>query len=230
MLRLRKGIEAATTGLKQQVYSTLKDRIIHGELKPGATINEREVVEEFGISRTPVREALNRLEVQGWIRTEPRRGTVVNEVSLEDIKQIFPIRIALETLALDLAFGKIDDNVIDHLEDNLRGMREAASDDDLSRVVDLDIDIHFTILEVSENDRLHKMALDLINFIRRYGDLSIAFPGRVVETIHEQSTYLKALKERDLHQARVALTLHLRNTSEMVKRMITSYDILREAE
>ena len=96
------------TGLRSSVYLQMLDKLISCEYEPGSQLNEVQLAEEYNVSRTPIREAVNRLESQGYLRVVPKKGIYVNDVTIDDALQVFQCRIALEPLALKMAAPRLD--------------------------------------------------------------------------------------------------------------------------
>ena len=102
--------------LREAVCETLRDAIRKGILEPGERLMEVQLAEELGISRTPVREAIRKLEQEGYVIMMPRRGTYVSDISTNDVKEIFEIRSALESLATGLAARRIEPDELETLQ------------------------------------------------------------------------------------------------------------------
>ena len=140
--------------LRDIVYTTLRDAIRSGLLKPGDRLMEIQVAKELGVSRTPVREASRRLEAEGMVVMVPRRGTYVSSMSLRDINDVFEIREALETLAAGLAAERITDEELDELERIMVTMDEMVQQGKLDELVAMDIRFHEQIYAASRNVKL----------------------------------------------------------------------------
>jgi DNA-binding GntR family transcriptional regulator len=138
-----------------QVYARLRDSIIRTELRPGATLSENELMQQFDIGRTPLRDALQRLGHEGLVEIRPRKGTTVTQVTLRDLQQVFEVRIGLEDIVARLAAERCTDA---HLEEMRRlcdlsqmGTPGAESD------VQLDADLHVFLLSVTSNELLARL-------------------------------------------------------------------------
>ena len=101
-------IDISDKGLRSSVYRQMLDKLISCEYRPGSLLNEAQLAEEYQVSRTPIREAINRLEQQGYLRVMPKKGIYVNDISIQDVLQVFQCRIELEPLALKLAVNRLD--------------------------------------------------------------------------------------------------------------------------
>lgn len=128
--------------LKNNAYRLLKERIIAGELAGGDFLTERELAESLGMSKTPIRFALERLELEGFVRVSPQRGIVVREPAVGEIADQFEIRMALESFAVRQMAGNLSEEQIEQVEANLHKQKEAADAGDVSGAVELDTEFH----------------------------------------------------------------------------------------
>jgi len=129
-------------------------KIRGGVLKPGEWLKENDLADELLVSRTPVREAIRKLEQEGYVVTVPRRGAYVASVSIRDINEIFEIRAALEALACELAAERITDEEQERLERLLVGIGRAIEEHDMERIVRTDIEFHELLYQAARNERL----------------------------------------------------------------------------
>ena len=128
--------------LREVVSEALRQAIKDGVLKPGERLMEIQLAEELGVSRTPIREAIRKLELEGFVVMVPRRGTYVADISLKDIAQVFEIRSALEELAAGLAAERITPDELEYLERILVEINEYIDNDQFDKIVDADIRFH----------------------------------------------------------------------------------------
>ena len=143
-------------GLKQTIYQDLKAKLISCTLPPGTELNELAISEEYGVSRTPVREAISQLEVEGYVRVLPKRGIYISDVSIDDVLQIFETRIEIEPITLRLAFPYLDiQRLIDY-----RSCFEAP-EENLTAAFDQDTDMHLYLIDCCRNqyliDMMHRL-------------------------------------------------------------------------
>jgi DNA-binding GntR family transcriptional regulator len=144
----------------KNVYRELKRQIIQLEQKPGAVIREKEIMDAFEVSRTPVREALMRLEMDGLVRIIPNVGTFVEEVSFQQLKDVFEIRAHLVRLAGSLAAGRISKEEIAEIRRRIDDMKTTQ---DTKTLIKLDGEIHTIINKATRNDLLVKMLSGLLD-------------------------------------------------------------------
>ena len=140
--------------LREAVCETLRDAIRKGILEPGERLMEVQLAEELGISRTPVREAIRKLEQEGYVIMMPRRGTYVSDISTNDVKEIFEIRSALESLATGLAARRIEPEELETLQNLLVEIEGYIEKNDIEKIVETDIKFHGLLYQVSRNERL----------------------------------------------------------------------------
>jgi DNA-binding GntR family transcriptional regulator len=158
----------ADRSLATKIYVELRERIVQGAIKPGERIRERELADELGVSRIPLREALPRLEAEGFIRTVPRRGAVVTELSLRDVEELFEVRSSLEVLAARLAAAACargDDG--SELAEALRQAEEALAGGDDAAIASVNSTLHEKILRLSGNSMLELLMVPVNGRVRR---------------------------------------------------------------
>src|SRR5690606_7880656 len=163
--------------LRELVFDALREAIINGTLKPRERLMEIQLAEELGVSRTPIREALRKLEIEGFIVMVPRKGAYVADLSFKDIADVFEIRSALEGLAAELAAERITDEELDEMERLLIEKAEAIASNDMEKLVLVDTKFHEAIYKASRNERLTNIISNLREQIQRYRATTLAYPG-----------------------------------------------------
>ncbi len=209
--------------LRDVVFETLRDAIIQGRLRPGERLMEIQLAEEMGVSRTPVREALRKLELEGLIVMIPRKGAYVAGISVKDIVDVFEVRAALESLAAGLAAERITDQELEELERALVQISE-ASGSNLDAVVQTDTNFHEIIYRASRNQRLTQLITNLQEQIQRFRTTSLAQPGRTKTAIEEHRKIVEAISERNVELAQALAREHIENAEQSL------LSVLREAE
>ncbi|MDI9242774.1 GntR family transcriptional regulator [Fusibacillus kribbianus] len=139
----------ANPSLKQLVYDNLKERIIHGELKPGVRLREEDLSTEMNISRAPIREALNMLERDGFTTIVPRKGALVAEVKKEDIRYIWEMRALLEPYAAKLSTLSIPDKKIQEAKKNVSWVLD--NPEDMEQYISSDLEVHEMLVDYLDN-------------------------------------------------------------------------------
>jgi DNA-binding GntR family transcriptional regulator len=148
------GISMKFSGLKEYVYHEIKKRLINNIIRPGERIWEDKIAEELEVSRTPVREAINRLIAEEFIEDRPRKGIFAAEISKHDLYKMLDVRIALETLAVSQCCKLITDEGKHELTEIYEKYRKKLSDGEYAEASQLDSQIHRYIAEVSDNKKL----------------------------------------------------------------------------
>jgi DNA-binding GntR family transcriptional regulator len=195
--------------LREAVCETLRDAIRKGILEPGERLMEVQLADELGISRTPVREAIRKLEQEGYVIMMPRRGTYVSDISTNDVKEIFEIRSALESLATGLAARRIEPEELETLQNLLIEIEGYIKKNDIEKIVETDIKFHGLLYKVSRNERLVNIISNLKEQLARFRTLSMSYPGRLQETLEEHSEMVEAIANGDVSAARDAAEHHM---------------------
>lgn len=216
--------------LREVVCESLRDAIRKGILKPGQRIMEIKLAEELGVSRTPVREAIRKLELEGYVVMMPRRGTYVADMSIRDINEIFEIRTALESLSNGLAAEHITEDELEHLQRLLVVIggyikeyedgpdREVAMD----KIVKTDIEFHDLLYHAARNNRLVGIISNLRDQLTRFRTLSMSYPGRLEATLDEHREIVETIANGDGRAARKAAVHHMENSE---KTLLKAMDI-----
>ncbi len=195
--------------LRELVFESLREAIIHGRLKPGERLMEMQMAEEMGVSRTPVREAIRKLELEGFVVMIPRKGAYVSGISVKDIVDVFEVRAALEGLAAGLAAERITDEEMEKLERILVRITEVSDKDDLEVIVDIDTEFHDLIYKACRNERLVQIITHLKEQIQRFRTTSLAQPGRLRDALSEHRLIVEAISDRNVEMAQVLAREHI---------------------
>lgn len=207
--------------LRDVVFNTLRQAIIKGELKPGERLLEIQLSEKLGVSRTPVREAIRKLELEGLVVNSPRRGATVAGITKKHLQDVLEIRKALEELAIELACERMDDDGFARLE-KLHNTFIANSDsDDSLLLANLDESFHDVIYESTNNMRLVQMLANLREQMYRYRLEYIKAKDKRAMLIAEHEIILKEVKLRHVEEAKKAIRSHIDNQEITVLNSIT---------
>ena len=205
--------------LYQEVASTLREEIFAGKLSPGSFIDEVALCQRLEISRTPLREALKVLTAEGLMRHEPRRGCFVNEVTEQDLDDIFPVIALLEgRCAYEAARNATDADLqeLGVLHDRLQGHAKAG------RITDYyatNFAIHEAIILLANNRWLSQSIADLRKILKLSRLQSLGAPGRLAQSLSEHMTVFAALKSRDSEGAEAAMRTHLTRQREALRQV-----------
>jgi len=201
------------------VYQRLKKDIISGALAPDSRLVELAIAADFGVSRTPVREALKRLAAENLVFADPSRGMVVHRPDAAEIEDVFVVREVLDGLAAQLAALRMTPSEISKLELIVESMEEAIADDRRQHIIIANQRFHDVIYSAAGNSVLARVASELRDYVRRYSTLPFASPDRVQHVLSEHRAILDALKDRDPEAAERASGGHLSAARAYVVRM-----------
>ncbi|MHB8455444.1 MAG: GntR family transcriptional regulator [Acidiferrobacterales bacterium] len=211
----RKGRKPRASAL--DIYATLKEAILSFELYPGARFTETELAERFGVSRTPIREALQRLETEHYLSIRPKQGCFVRELDITDLTQRYQVRIELEMLALQLACVQMPDRSLQQLAEEWDpGIHRDHSVE--PNVMELkEESFHLALAAGGGNDALYKYIDDINNHIRIVRRLDFTSPERVTRTYEEHYAIIQHLLQRDLKSAQRLMRAHIMRSMEFAK-------------
>ncbi len=187
--------------LRELVFENIREAIIDGHLKPGERLMEIQLAEELGVSRTPVREAIRKLELEGFVVMIPRKGAYVTDISIKDIADVFELRWALEALAAELAAERATEEEIEQMERHLLELAKVVEEQDVKKIVEIDTKFHETIYTASRNKRLGQILSLLGELIQRYRTLTLSKSERIKVTMEEHRAIVEALAARDPQRA-----------------------------
>lgn len=173
--------------LRDVVFNTLRQAILRGELKPGERLMEIQLANKLGVSRTPVREAIRKLELEGLVLMIPRKGAEVADISEKNLKDVLEVREALEELAARLACDKITKEGINRLKEAAQDFRSALKSNDITQMAEADVRFHDVICNATENQKLGQLLNNLREQMYRYR----------IEYLKDQQVYEKLLSEHE---------------------------------
>ncbi|HOM25730.1 MAG TPA: GntR family transcriptional regulator [Thermosynergistes sp.] len=196
---------------REAAFEKIKEAIIKGHFKPGEKLVEQTLAQEMGVSRTPVREAIRRLEAEGFVVSIPRKGVVVSRADKEEIVQLYSIRAELEGLAARWAIENADEDDMRKLDEAISRMEETAASGDLDGVVQSNALFHDAIAQASKSRILCTLLKTLQDNIQRFRFQSLHLPGRPVAALAEHKEIVAAIKEKKAEEADRLLKEHLQN-------------------
>lgn len=192
--------------LYEEVAEQLRQRIFRRELEPGSWIDELKIAEEFGISRTPLREALKVLAAEGLVTMKLRRGAYVTEVSDKDLSDVYHLLSLLESDAAGVVAARATDAQLQELQTLHRDLAAAVADRD--RFFALNERFHMRLLELADNRWRNQMVADLRKVMKLNRHNSLLKQGRIAESLQEHAQILAALQARDAEAAVQATRAH----------------------
>jgi len=212
--------------LNQKAYAEIRRRILNGELSAETPLSEYQLAEELELSRTPVREAIKRLEREGLVQSIPSRGTFVAELTARDISEIYQVREQLEGFAARIAAETMSEESIKRLEEEINVLNILASGNRLVEVVDSDIRLHKHIIASTQNSRLIELLGTLDDQMHRVRALFPQSPQWLEATLEQHTNIVEAIKAHDGLGAEKAMKAHLRAAREYAVRQSLPVDFL----
>lgn len=205
--------------LHVQVAATLREQIFAGTLAPGSFVDEVALCESLKISRTPLREALKVLTAEGLVRHEPRRGCFVNEVTEQDLDEIFPVIALLEGRCAHEAARNASDADLAVLEALHERLQKAARGKRIVDYYDTNFSIHEAIITLANNRWLAQVIGDLRKILKLARLQQLHAPGRLEQSLREHMAVFAALKARDCEGAEAAMRTHLTRQREALREL-----------
>lgn len=220
----RRGTLPARRSLSETVYQHLKDSVVAGQLLPGAQIFEEQITRELRVSRTPVREALQRLEFEGLVEVRAHKGTFVSLIDDESLREIFEFREAIEGQVARLATERIVGETRRGLGELLERLRESVERADPRAFLEADTRLHRTLVAACGNRRLQRTMEILESQIARTRFLSIIALTRMEKSSSEHEAIIRAVIEGNAREAEETMRHHIRavylNLTENLSRIV----------
>ncbi len=211
--------------LAVKVFEALESEILKGELERGETLSENKISARLGVSRTPVREALQRLEQEGLVKTEPGKGAVVLGISQGDLLDIYEIRIRIEGLAARYAARSITDEQIKEMRDLVELQEFYAAKNDSQNLRDLDSKFHSMIYKFCTSRILTDTLASLHHRIERFRRISVEMGGRGNLSVEEHRDIAEALAAHDEDKAERLLIEHIKNARDKLSEAVNKKDV-----
>ncbi len=198
--------------LSSKVFHKLRNDILAGEYDVDEELKEKQIGDEMGVSRTPVREALRQLELEGLVNIIPNRGAFVVGVTQKDIKDIYEIRSYLEGLAAKWAASNISEAQLAELEENVFLCEFHAKKGNYSQVLELDNRFHIILYEACGSKELEHVLKDYHQYVARARKVTLADPKRVEASTREHGLVLQALRDHNAEEAEKCAREHIAST------------------
>ncbi len=205
-------ISLAPRALYEEVAELLRQRIFKRELEPGAWIDEVKIAHEYGISRTPMREALKVLAAEGLVTMKVRRGAYVTEVSEQDLAEVYHLLSLLESDAAAVAATRASDAELRELQTLHKELEGAVRSRE--KFFAVNERFHMRLLEIAGNRWRNQMVADLRKVMKLHRHNSLFKSGRIEESLAEHRLVMKALEKRDGAAAQQRMQEHFRNGLE----------------
>ena len=202
--------------LRGRVFNKIREDILSGKYNQNEELKENTIATELGVSRTPVREALRQLELEGLVNIIPNKGAYVNGISEKDIHDIYIIRSYLEGLCAKWACEHITQEQIDALEEIIYLSEFHAKKEHHQQVVELDNKFHETIYEASNSKILDHVLSDFHHYVQRIRKVTLSSDDRAMNSNKEHTAILEAIKKRDGEEAERLAHEHIMNTIQNI--------------
>lgn len=202
--------------LRDVVFNTLRQSILRGELKPGERLMEIRLANQLGVSRTPIREAIRMLELEGLVIMIPRKGAQVAQITEKDLNDVLEVRIGLEELAARFACERIGSEALGELYQASRRFEKLLETDDLQALAKADVEFHDIIYQATDNARLVQLLNNLREQMYRYRIEYLKDVKSRRSLVEEHDALWQALKDRDLEQAQLIIREHIKRQQKSI--------------
>lgn len=210
--------------LRDVVFNTLRQAILKGELAPGERLMEIQLADRLGVSRTPIREAIRKLELEGLVLMIPRKGAEVAKISEKSLRDVLEVRRSLEELAIELACQRMLPDAVDELEQRQEEFKNAVLNGNPMEIAETDEAYHDVIYKGTCNDRLIQMINNLREQMYRYRLEYIKDKDKRQILLLEHDNILEAVKRRKVDEAKEAMREHIDNQEITVSRNIKEHE------
>ena len=206
--------------LRDVVFNTLRQAILTGELKPGERLMEIHLANKLGVSRTPIREAIRKLELDGLVTMIPRRGAEVAQITEKSMNDVLEVRRALDALCVELACDRITEEELEQLKEAANGFEEAVKTKDLKKITQADVKLHDIIVHATGNQRLIQLVNNLSEQMYRYRFEYIKDSSQHDRLVEEHRVICESIMKKDKETASWAAKTHIDNQEKAIIRRI----------
>jgi DNA-binding GntR family transcriptional regulator len=206
--------------LREVIFNTLREAIIVGELKPGERLMEVQLAEKMGVSRTPVREAIRKLELEGLVKMIPRRGVHVADLSIKDIMDVLELRATLDGFATGLSADRITDDELKELKQVNAQFERYILKENLQGSIKKDVEFHDIIYRASRNEKLLQIINNLREQVQRFRVIYLKDYSSGMEVFREHQKIIDAIEKKDNDQAKNTAINHIINQQETIIKAI----------
>lgn len=209
--------------LRDVVFHTLREAILHGDLQPGERLMEIKLANHLGVSRTPIREAIRMLELEGLVIMVPRKGAQVAQITEKDLKDVLEVRMGLEELAVKFACQRITQEELDELENASREFEKqvnSVEEDDITALAKSDVKFHEIIYRATDNQRLIQLLNNLREQMYRYRIEYLKDVDIRKSLVEEHDAIWEALKSKDIQSAYKHTVVHIARQQDTIMKMM----------
>lgn len=225
--------QAVSGATSDMVHTALQEAIITHVLPPGQRLMEERLAQIFDVSRTPVREAVLRLEAEHFVQRIPRRGPIVSPITSKEVVDVYVVREATDGLAAYIAAREAtpaDLSKVEWINAQFTAQAGMGGDADMGELVRLNLKFHETLAEISKNALLMSISKQIHNLTRRFGSTTFNKPGRAEVAASEHQQLIEALRAGDAELARDIAVRHMRVARQIRIEMLESDELSREGE
>jgi DNA-binding GntR family transcriptional regulator len=206
--------------LREQVYGSIKGAIIGGEFEPGKRLIEEKLAEDMKTSRTPVREAIQKLEKEGLIYRLPRGGFAVKGVSEEEVEEVFGLRSILEGYAGFLATSRMHEEELKALEDVIAKEEACLQNMNAEEFIRLDSEFHDILYRASKNNRLYALLNDLRDYMYRYRVIILRYQRKPQLAVQDHKEMVSSIRNKNGRQVEKLVRKHMTRGKDIIKKKI----------
>lgn len=200
--------------LRERVFKSMRESILQGKYKKGDVLRETVIAKELNVSRTPVREAIRQLELEGLVYSIPNKETVVAGITEEDVEDIFMIRSRLEGLAARRAAERVTESELEEMKEVLDLTEFYAAKKDIIHIGELDHRFHDRIYHAAKSKIMKQVLSDFHTYVQKTRMTSLETPGRIQALLEEHTAIYQAIQARDGRQAEKLMDKHIRQVSK----------------
>lgn len=202
--------------LRDVVFNTLRKAILTGELKPGERLMEIHLANQLGVSRTPIREAIRKLELEGLVTMIPRRGAEVAQITEKSLRDVLEVRRALDALCVELACERISADETERLKKACDEFERATRTGDATTIAEADVALHDIIVQATRNQRLIQLINNLSEQMYRYRFEYIKDESRHDNLVEEHRMIYESILYKDKQKAAEASKMHIDNQEKSI--------------
>jgi DNA-binding GntR family transcriptional regulator len=207
-------------------YNTIRNAITYGDLKPGERIVEKTLSEMFKVGRTPLREALKQLEIEGYLEFIPNKGVTIRKISIADMEDIYGILSVLEGYAAEMAIKYLNSDGIKKIQSIQNDQKRAWAAKDYGKWVDKNAEFHEYIITASKNTFLTTTINNLRRRVYRFRLVSVTIPGFIEENIQSHEGIIKAICEKESARAGKAMQKHVAGAAKTMADFLKEHPVL----
>ncbi len=206
--------------LRDVVFNTLRQAILTGELKPGERLMEVHLANKLGVSRTPIREAIRKLELEGLVTMIPRRGAEVAQITEKSMSDVLEVRRAMDALCAELACDRITEEELEKLKEACEGFEQAVKTKNVKKIAQADVALHDIIVDATGNKRLIQLVNNLSEQMYRYRFEYIKDFSQHERLVEEHRIIYESIVKKDKETASEAAKVHIDNQKKAIIKQI----------